>query len=281
MALNTNNPQPNLPPAPVVATGGSENDDNNDSNAIAGPTVAHITLAKTHCKYFSYLHKTCTHTLIGSHVYTDDLTTDINQPDFIPLIQQFLYAQEHLDSQSTASQAPDNLPPFYQKIMVYPSAIATFYSPSDISGVGGMCCECICAVDLWRKSPALRNCIYVETNLDALGMHGLNIACVWLFFSFTFNGIKYLCALMHWFLCVVKSADNSMGMWVVEPDTLENGSPQASIIHLDTIVHATHLLPVYKEVFVSRSLSFSDTLHEFQIFYVNKYVDHHAFKIAF
>ena len=38
---------------------------------------------------------------------------------------------------------------FYGKIMIYTSAIATFYVPSDISGVGGMHCEHIHAVNSW------------------------------------------------------------------------------------------------------------------------------------
>jgi hypothetical protein len=70
-------------------------------------------------------------------------------------------------------------------------------------------------------------------------------------------------------------------MWVVNPDSLEDGEPYASVIHLDTILRAAHLLPVFKEGFVSRTLTFSDTLDEFRAFYVNKYVDHHAFEIAF
>jgi len=32
-------------------------------------------------------------------------------------------------------------PHFEGELKVYHSAVATFYMPSDLSGVGGMCCE--------------------------------------------------------------------------------------------------------------------------------------------
>jgi hypothetical protein len=78
------------------------------------------------------------------------------------------------------------------------------------------------------------------------------------------------------------SPNSNTGMWTVEPDMLDDdGEIFTSIIHLNTIVRAAQLLPVFGHEFVSRTLSFSDTLDEFTSFYVNKYVDHHAFEIAF
>jgi hypothetical protein len=67
-------------------------------------------------------------------------------------------------------------------------------------------------------------------------------------------------------------------MWIVQPD---NDESPLSIIHLDTVVRAAHLLPVFGKERVSRSLSFTDTLDTFTSFYVNKFADHHAFEIAF
>jgi len=168
-----------------------------------------------------------------------------------------------------------------KKITVYPSAVATFFSPSDISGIGGMCCEHIHAVDSWRKGPPQHNCIFVETDPNSPRMLGLDVARVWLFFSFTHDNIKYPCALVHWFSHMSESADRGTGMWVVEPDMTNEGRPIASIIHLDTMIPAAHLLPVFKVGFVSKSLSFADTLDKFQMFYVNKFVDHHTFEIVF
>ncbi|KAF8225306.1 hypothetical protein L208DRAFT_1015829, partial [Tricholoma matsutake] len=66
-------------------------------------------------------------------------------------------------------------------------------------------------------------------------------------------------------------------MWVVQPDDNET----SSIIHLDTIIRASHLLPVFGQEQVLRTLSFTDTLNTFTRLYVNKCIDHHAFETSF
>jgi hypothetical protein len=70
-------------------------------------------------------------------------------------------------------------------------------------------------------------------------------------------------------------------MWTVEPDMSDDGETVVFIIYLNTIVRASHLLPVFGEECVSKTLSFTDTLDTFTRFYVNKYAAHHAFEIAF
>jgi hypothetical protein len=67
----------------------------------------------------------------------------------------------------------------------------------------------------------------------------------------------------------------------VEPEVQQDGQPYLAIVHLDTIFRAAHLIPAYRTSdFVKRSLTMHDTLDEFKVFYVNKFVDHHAFEIA-
>jgi hypothetical protein len=78
-------------------------------------------------------------------------------------------------------------------------------------------------------------------------------------------------------------------MWVIDGTILACGQSSqicqtmvnVFIIHLDTIVQTSHLLPVFGEERVSKTLSFTDTLDTFSGFYINKYADHHAFEIAF
>jgi hypothetical protein len=53
---------------------------------------------------------------------------------------------------------------------------------------------CIHTVDSWRKGTAQYDCIFVETDSDAPGMHGLDIAHISLFFSFAYDGIS-ICVL--------------------------------------------------------------------------------------
>jgi hypothetical protein len=141
--------------------------------------------------------------------------------------------------------------------------------------------ERIRAVKSWRKGPPRYDTVFVNTNSLAGGMRGLDVARTRLFFSFSYNGTRYPCALVDWFSRVNDVPNDNTGMWVVEPSILDDDSKFTSIIHLDTIVRAAHLLPVFGQDRISRSLTPSDTLDEFSEFYVNKYADHHSFEIAF
>jgi hypothetical protein len=174
------------------------------------------------------------------------------------------------------------LPTFYSKIIIYPSAIAMFYAPSNISGVGGMHYECIGAVESWRKWPGHYDTIFTNTSPSAEGICSLDVTHVQLFFSFSHNSTQYPCALIHWFSHVGGSPNDNTGMWMVEPDTSDDDNePITSIIHLNAIIQAAHLLPVFGHDYILQTLSFTDTLNTFTRFYVNKYADHHAFEIAF
>jgi hypothetical protein len=211
-------------------------DDDNDGDDVDGPTMeAHVDLSKTACTYcmnnitYMYLPTSTAH-----RVYPEDIAAEIEQPDLSDLIQQFIYNQQHSDHVPDASVPA--LPTFYGKITVYPSAFATFHAPSDVSGIGGMRRECICAVKSWRKGPSCHDTISVNTHSSMEGMRGLEVARVRLFFSFSHEGVKYPCALVHWFSHVGDLPDDHTGMWVVEPDTSGDGEPLTTIIHFDTIV---------------------------------------------
>ncbi|KAH9027218.1 hypothetical protein EDB85DRAFT_1893036 [Lactarius pseudohatsudake] len=153
--------------------GNIKEDEDNDDADIASPTVeAHVDLSKIPlCK-----------------VYPDDITTELAQPDFPRLIQKFIYDQEHVDSASDIMSISSTAhPTFYGKITVYPSAIATFHAPSDISGTGGMHCKCICAVTSWRKGAGRYDTVFVNADSAVEGMRGLYVAHMRLFFSFSFE----------------------------------------------------------------------------------------------
>jgi len=113
-------------------------------------------------------------------------------------------------------------------------------------------------------------------------MRGLEVARVLAFFSFVFSDEEYQCALIHWFCRVDSEPDQDTGMWIVEPEFNIDEQPLIAIVHVDSIYRAAHLIPVYQtNRYISRSLSMHDTLDTFKQFYVNKFVDHHAFEIAF
>ena len=69
---------------------------------------------------------------------------------------------------------------------------------------------------------------------------------------------------------------------MVEPD-FQRGQPVLEVIHLDAIMRGAHLIGVAGSHFVSNNskFTFSKSLDAFKLFYVNKYVDHHAHEIAF
>ncbi|KAG2116986.1 uncharacterized protein F5147DRAFT_742855 [Suillus discolor] len=215
-------------------------------------------------------------------IYPELIADQIGQPNFTTLIQHFLRDQCRADSDSSSSDSSRSaLPEIYEKITLYTSAVATFFAPSDLSGIGGMRYERIRAVDTWRNGPGCYDCVFVSTDSSADGMRGLDIARVRLFFSLKHDGITYPCALVQWFKRVADSPDEITGMWVVEPELLEDGARCVSVIHLDSIFRAAHLIPVFGGDFVPTNLTYSQTLDAFCTYYVNNFIDHHAYEIAF
>ena len=112
-------------------------------------------------------------------------------------------------------------------------------------------------------------------------MKGLLVARVYLFFRFSHHGIDYPCALVHWY-STSDELDASTGLWVVQPESTRQRVRHMGVIHLDTIVRGAHLLPRFpSDVPVYREINYMNALDLFASFYVNKFIDHHAFEIAF
>jgi len=199
------------------------------------------------------------------------------------MIQRFLYDQLYPDSKIPSSQLKTTAyPNFNGRISIFYSATATFRAPSDISSINGMRREYIRATPSWRHEAARYDCVFVNSLPAFEGMRGLEIARVLAFFSVTHDELEYECALIHWFSRLGTGPDENTGLWVVEPDFGDDGNPFLDIIHIDSIYRAAHLLPVYRtNQYISRSLTMHDTLDTFKQFYVNKFVDYHAFEIAF
>ena len=69
-------------------------------------------------------------------------------------------------------------------------------------------------------------------------------------------------------------------MYTVEPDRLRNGQPVTAVVHLETVFRAAHLLPVFcNHPPLSKRQCHEQTLDLFSEFYVNQYIDHHAFEV--
>ena len=70
-------------------------------------------------------------------------------------------------------------------------------------------------------------------------------------------------------------------MWIVEPDFDANGQQEMEVVHVHSILCGTHLIPVYGHDSVPHDIQHTESLDVFRAYYVNKYIDHHTFKIAF
>ena len=171
--------------------------------------------------------------------------------------------------------------PYTGHIKIFNSATATFISPSDPSRIGGMQHETIRALPSWHQGPVQYDCVYMSTDNTKNGMLGMDIARVYCFFSFTHtNGQIFPCALVHWFDRVTDEPNELTGMWMVSPSFLEDGSHNLAVIHVDSIVCAAHLLPIFGDELVPPYISFHNSLSIYRGFYVNRFADHHAFELA-
>jgi hypothetical protein len=141
--------------------------------------------------------------------------------------------------------------------------------------------ERIRAVRAWRGGAPRYDCIFVEQDPEQRGFRGLHAARVLAFMSLKKSGIHYPCALVTWFSAIGDEPCQDVGMWMVEPDLDADGNREMSIIHLDTVLRAAHLIPVYGDDPVPRHFKYYRSLDLFAAFYVNKYADHHSHEIAF
>lgn len=171
---------------------------------------------------------------------------------------------------------PDNM-----QVRVYHSASAIYHAPSDLSGIGGMHQEYIRSTPSWHRGPPRHDTVFIERDPDALGFLGLGVAQVRLFFSFSFHSTCYNCALVHWFECYRDSPCPITGMWQVQPDYAANRKQLHTVIHIDSILRAAHLIRIYGLSHIPYHLTPSLSLQAFCSYYVNKYADHQAHEIAF
>ncbi|KAG2150701.1 uncharacterized protein EDB93DRAFT_1327959 [Suillus bovinus] len=188
---------------------------------------------------------------------------ELDIPLFQTLIRLFLYDQIHADNHHSSADVPlRDCPSYTGPIKIFHSAAATFIAPSDPSGITGMRREHIRVVPSWRKGPARFDCAFVNTDDRHDGIH------------------TYPCALVQWFHRIAEERDELTGMWMVAPSFNEDGSRDLSIIHIDSIIRGAHLLPIFGTQLVPRGLRFYDSLDVYRGFYVNRFIDHHAFALA-
>ncbi|KAG0693141.1 hypothetical protein DFH29DRAFT_1007609 [Suillus ampliporus] len=117
-------------------------------------------------------------------------------------------------------------------------------------------------------------------DLQLEGMQGLEVARALCFFSFKYKWVLYECAVIHWFDAIGEAPDEDTGMWIVRP-SFDGRSPNISVIHINAIYHAAHLLPIYGTDYIPRNINFSHSLDAFRTFYVNNLPTIMHFKLHF
>src|SRR5258708_6557371 len=106
----------------------------------------------------------------------------------VPQVPQIPYNDHDHNGDGANDDEDDDLPEFHEKIQVHKSVVATFYAPSDLSGVGRMQHELIRAVPSWQDGPSRYDCVFAVTDESVKGMRGLDVARVWFFLLFSYCG---------------------------------------------------------------------------------------------
>jgi len=97
--------------------------------------------------------------------------------EFLVLVQRFLFDQLNPNPVVPSTDMIEDVYPVIEgKIHIFNSAIATFYAPSNISGIAGMCREYIRATSSWRNGPAHYDCVLINTKPDINGGHRFEVA---------------------------------------------------------------------------------------------------------
>ncbi|KAH7919985.1 hypothetical protein BV22DRAFT_1107896 [Leucogyrophana mollusca] len=184
------------------------------------------------------------------------------------------------DTHSVADVPLRDCPNYTGHIDMFNSVVSTFFAPSDASGFGGMQHEHIHATPRWRQDSGCYDCVFVNTDNTTDGINGMDIALVLCFFSFSYKKVTYPCALVHWFKVIGTRPDRDTGMWMVHPSFDKDGAREISIIHIDSIFRAAHLLPIFGNKSVPKDVKYHNSLDAYRGFYINKFADHHAFEIV-
>ena len=282
MVLRGEQPQPLVDP---TEDNDQDTNEDHDLGPVSGPKVlSSIEPAKTPGVVYEIgLVYYLTYLFYAVRGYPHDahgLAQHINQPKFPELLRRFLWQQLNPDSPSSPEEIPiDECPHFGFKINVYHSAVARFYAPSDLCGTGGMHRERIRSTPSWRGEYPRYDTVFVETDAELPGMRGMVIGCVLLLFSFSFRDHNYPCALIHWLVPAGDEPDNETGMWVVRPE-FEGNCRSLAVIHLDCIARGAHLLPIYGSSFLPEDFHFSNSLHAFRGYFVNRHADHHMYEFV-
>ncbi|TBU40371.1 hypothetical protein BD309DRAFT_993112 [Dichomitus squalens] len=210
------------------------------------------------------------------------LAETLHIPRLHEYMRRFLYDQLEPNAPVAGDivnieQCPEISP--LTSISVYRHAKATFYAPSELAGPNGMHREIIRCNPRWYGDKARYDTVLVETDSDAIGLEASTVARLRACIAFTYQNVRYECALVEWFEGDGDAPDPATGMWVVRPELDAAGERVWGIIHIDSIIRACHLVGVYGRTALPTDFDYTDSLDAFRRFYVNWYADYHSHEI--
>ncbi|KAF8337791.1 hypothetical protein F5887DRAFT_1063026 [Amanita rubescens] len=209
------------------------------------------------------------------------IAKDLSIPMFPHLLKEFINNQEDEDTPTSDTR------PFYGKVHVYSSGTCVYNAQHDSSGrIVRSTQQVIHCTRSWKKGPARHDCVFVNIDPEAPGFRGLYVGQVLLLFSLKSprgsRDPNTPCALVQWFETVGNQPCGLTGMWMVKPEVDQRNKQRAmSVIHADSIIRPAHLIPIYGEHHVPHHLHAAHSLDAFKGYYVNKFSDYHAYRLAF
>ena len=199
-------------------------------------------------RWYWLAHKACTRAMdlqiyhwVQKHPHNlNHLTTYMSQPQLPSLTWWFIYDQLHPDGLLTSNNVNlEACPQILSKMLVFHSAVAMFFSPSDPSRSHGMRHERIESTPSWHGHPQ-RDCVLVVED-DSQEGFSMSAVHVLLFFSFThqqekypYKQLQYPCTLVEWLKKVGDSPDPKTSMWIVKLEYCQWWQV-ISVIHIDSL----------------------------------------------
>ncbi len=253
-----------------------DEDEANMDEVISKLIPSRVTLAKRTCKsiYLTLCLHNLTNICIGMTVRLSELINGLNDLKIITHFHHFL-GQQDLVNKDQLEYSNCHKDP---NVSVVSSATSIYFAPSDQCGITEVKRELMCATPSWRKNSPHYDTVLVRMGLLP-GPHGLLVAQLHFFFSFSIAGTRHKVALVEWFTYIGNSPDEDTGMWVVEREKWDNGLPLIDFIYIHMILWNCHLIPMYRSEVLSRNITHVTSLDVFQAYYINKFADHHSFKL--
>ena len=171
----------------------------------------------------------------------------IGHPNLFDLVRKYLVKQ----AQGTIPPLPCINVSHVEHLKIFHSAHTVFCVPSNPSTTVGMFHEMIHATPTWNQGEVPGphyDCVFISNRSvsDAPILSNLLVACVLLLFSFLLDGKLHQCCLIHWFSIFGDKPDPDNRMWIAMPE-YSGGAPNLSVIHIDSIFRAMHLLPIFDD----------------------------------